>query len=69
MYIFSDAISEYFSFLRLIDYKMLAVAQDRQPLDVKFEATTPMPSTRKADADAVTAAFAAALAEDDEPAG
>ena len=68
MYIFSDAISEYFSFLRLIDYKMLAVAQDRQPLDVKFEATTPMPPTRMADADAV-AAVAAALAKDDEPAG
>ena len=48
---------------------MVATAQDRHPLDVKFEAATPMPLTRKADADAVTAAFAAALAEDDEPAG
>ena len=53
---------------------MLAAAQDRQPLDVKFEAATPMPLTpmpltRKADVNAVTAAFAAALAENDKPAG
>ena len=37
-------------------------------LDVTFEATTPMPPTRMADADAV-AAVAAALAKDDEPVG
>ena len=48
---------------------MLAVAQDRQSLDVKFEATTPMSPKRKANADAVAAAIAAALAEEDEPEG
>ena len=48
---------------------MLAAAQDRQPLDVKFEATTPMSPKRKANTDAVAAAIAAALAENAEPAG
>ena len=48
---------------------MVATAQDRHPLDVKFEPATSMPPKRKADADAVTEAIAVALIKDDEPTG
>ena len=52
----------FFSSLRLIDLQNARGSSRQTTARCKFEATTPMPSTRKVDADAVTAAVAAALA-------